>query len=690
MAVSPGPASTVLRFLRGGCGGDCLCGRLCEPCRGQRGPDFYRGVVDRVLPERVVLRDGRVFRRPGGSAPRPGQDVLVDDRPGLIVQTPQHQPRSGETATPVFVPPLPSWDSPQRPGRFGAEHLPRTDERGTFLGERGTPAGGGLLLDDGRVLFVSPHFIDHARREVRTQRQSDLITEAGYAAHSVVAPPISGAVNRAPELRLTPFRFALLDGASAWLTDLTAREGGRQWRDTTLSTLTWTGDEVKEVLDTETRSGTVYSARVRLDRDGAPGEAFAGYELLTAWAQPSEGPQFRTRERILYGLREFGQPVALWRVDYQFRTLSEWGAELQPVGTNTRTLVAGPLEWQTFEDWPLTVLVVGGKRFVSPDGKIVIESADIHPDEPQHLRDGEILTAYGHVLTGGTWAALRDNPRWDAEKTAWDFSPLIVLHERGETVTAIRPDGKRETCDRAQFEMEVLRCEAGTFQGFSPVGLMEHSWPPQWAFAICGEETRALAAHDPWRDSTRRRVPETPSSWAWPGRPARRPKSPPMRPHAPLGVTLADIFPASQPEPLAKGEGPLRLPGGAELFEGARVVGGGAPLAAVAKRLLYAPAEWPEELDDRTGIRGGVRLTWAQAQGKAVLLIRARAPATGLTVQVDGKEIAPRKLGHNVRERRGYHSYLLVTEATGRTLDLKTNGVLTRVLRFDRAEQTDA
>ena len=563
--------------------------------------------------------------------------------------------------------------------------------RGTLLGEPGTPAGGGMQLDDGRVFFVSPHFIDHARREVRTRRQSDLVTEAGYAAHSVVAPAISGAVNRAPELRLTPFRFALPDGAPAWLTDLTAREGGKQWRDTTLSTLTWTGDEAEEVLDTETRSGTVYSAQVRLDGDGEPGEAFVGYELLTTWAQPSEGPQFRTRERLLYGLREFGPPVMLWRVDYQFRTLAEWGAELQPAGTSTRTPVAGPLEWQTFEDWPLTALVVKGKRFVGPDEKIIVESDNIHPEEPQRLGDGETLSAYGQILTGGTWTALRDNPRWDAEKKEWDFSPLIVLHERGETVTAIRPDGQRERCTRAQFEMEVLRCEAGAFEGFSPAGLMEHSWPPQWAFAVCKKETRALAAHDPWRDSTRRRVPETPPSWAWPARPAKRPKvMPKSAPKAPLGVTLADIVPASQPEPLAKGTGPLGVPIAADPLEGAQVVGRvESPLAAVAKRLLYSPAQWPEELDDQTGIRGEVRLTWAHATGRAALLIRARA-APGLACTVNGIKVQPQKLGHNVSEKRGYHTYLLVTEATGAALTLSTNSVLTRVLRFDRPEQSDA
>ena len=116
MALSPGPASTVLRFLRGGCGGDCLCGRLCEPCRGPRGPEFYEGTVARVAPEQVVLVDGRVFRRPGGAAPRPNQRVLIDDRPGLIAQTPMHSPSAPIGGGSAFVPIPASYDTPQRPG----------------------------------------------------------------------------------------------------------------------------------------------------------------------------------------------------------------------------------------------------------------------------------------------------------------------------------------------------------------------------------------------------------------------------------------------------------------------------------------------------------------------------------------------------------------------------------------------
>ncbi|SEI66546.1 hypothetical protein SAMN04488058_101284 [Deinococcus reticulitermitis] len=104
MGLSPGPASTVLRFLRGGCDG-CLCGRLCEPCRDAGESGYSEGTVARVTPERVVLTDGRVFRRPPGGAPRPGQAVTIDPRPGLVWHGQGHVPRSAPSDETPFVPP---------------------------------------------------------------------------------------------------------------------------------------------------------------------------------------------------------------------------------------------------------------------------------------------------------------------------------------------------------------------------------------------------------------------------------------------------------------------------------------------------------------------------------------------------------------------------------------------------------
>ncbi|AFD25920.1 hypothetical protein DGo_CA1993 [Deinococcus gobiensis I-0] len=66
-----------------------------------------------------MLTDGRVFPTPGGAAPRPGQRVVVDCRPGLIASTPAHMPRRQDDEAVPFIPPPPSWDSPQRPGFWG-------------------------------------------------------------------------------------------------------------------------------------------------------------------------------------------------------------------------------------------------------------------------------------------------------------------------------------------------------------------------------------------------------------------------------------------------------------------------------------------------------------------------------------------------------------------------------------------
>ncbi|WP_104990855.1 hypothetical protein [Deinococcus sp. NW-56] len=104
MGLSPGPASTVLRFLRGGCDG-CLCGRLCEPCRDAGDSGYSEGTVLRVTPERVVLTDGRVFRRPPGGAPRPGQAVVIDPRPGIVWHGQAHVPKAQRPAEdPPFIP----------------------------------------------------------------------------------------------------------------------------------------------------------------------------------------------------------------------------------------------------------------------------------------------------------------------------------------------------------------------------------------------------------------------------------------------------------------------------------------------------------------------------------------------------------------------------------------------------------
>lgn len=190
--MSPGPASTVLRFLRGGCGG-CLCGRLCEPCRTGQDCEPSEATVERVTPGRVVLTDGRVFPTPGGAAPRPGQRVIVDCRPGLIASTPAHMPRRRDDEGTPFIPPPNSYDSPQRPEALALPLNGLTDPELWRLYPQGTGLNSvpfrGALFDDGTVDQRLRSY-DHT---ARTTRRLDVQSGAApdYAPESSPERPLT-------------------------------------------------------------------------------------------------------------------------------------------------------------------------------------------------------------------------------------------------------------------------------------------------------------------------------------------------------------------------------------------------------------------------------------------------------------------------------------------------------------------
>ncbi|WP_034383027.1 hypothetical protein [Deinococcus sp. YIM 77859] len=694
MGLSPGPASTVLRFLRGGCDG-CLCGQLCEPCRDAGDSGYSEGTVLRVTPERVVLTDGRVFRRPPGGAPRPGQTVVIDPRPGIVWHGQTHQPRGTHGEETVFVPPTPSYDSPQRPALFGGLlRLPDADEDGEFIGEIGTaPPEGTLLLDDGRLAFLPPSpFIDHSERVVVSSEFSGVRVVTGLSVDSTYVPLIATAVDsRSDQDRLSPYPFTF-QGRPYWLRDFVERPGGQQSRDTLRVTLGWDGHRAEEVTDTQVQPGTVVSAKVGMGPE-APGLLLTDYRVWTAWTQPFGGggaaASSRTRVRYLQGRRvpDFPEWQTLMLLSSVTRPNVDWGDELQPAGSETFEDRTGPLEAQTFvSDWAGSE-PPPGLRWRSPDGEVTVEGPLI--DDPADLTNAT-LTAYGVVLQGGTWAGLRDHPV-QREDGTWDFDRVVVLHEAGGTVTAVRSDGRAESCRRAVFEAEALR--GALLSRFSPVGLGHHSWPPPWAFALCEQDTRALVAWDPWRDARKRRGDDQPASWSWPARPAKRPRTlPASAPRAPLGVTLADVLgPVPRDEPLPRGAAPLRVPVAAEVQRGGQWEASPGALAALAKRVLYAPAGWPEELDDRTHVRGPVRLTWEGSAGEAVLLLRAK-PQAGrpLEVSVNGAVYPARRLGHNALEKRGWHPYLVETRERDPTLVLTANAPLSRVLRLDAPDLIEA
>lgn len=106
--------------------------------------------------------------------------------------------------------------------------------------------------------------------------------------------------------------------------------------------------------------------------------------------------------------------------------------------------------------------------------------------------------------------------------------------------------------------------------------------------------------------------------------------------------------------PLRRGQAPFLLP--------TRVEVNGEPnpkaLAALAKRILYPPAKWKDELDDRTSARGLLAVTFAgelPGGGHAVLYLRAKAGREPPVCAIHGP-LHP--LGHNAG-KRGWQPFVL-------------------------------
>lgn len=318
--------------------------------------------------------------------------------------------------------------------------------------------------------------------------------------------------------------------------------------------------------------------------------------------------------------------------------------------------------------------------------------------------EGITVTAWGQTVTCHSWATLRDVPV-QREDGSWDDSPLIVLTEQDEVVTALRESGA-ETCSRAQFITDALRLTLPTdpdspmpFPGFSPVGLGSHSWPPVWAWAHGSTgEASAVVAWEPWRDTTKKE---------WPGRPRKRPATPstsfPPDLRPPLGLTLATPAPTPQHEELLlKDQAPFHLP--ATLS----VNGESASVNKLAKRLQFRPALWPEELKDTQGVKGTLNLTWAgppmprnvnpttdppPPPDRCAYLFRAKVKKGQLpAVQIGGKNVTVLPQGRNVGQA-GWQPFLIVTDdpyppsETTFTTDVPVSRLLlTRVLTFPGAD----
>ncbi|GGL18230.1 hypothetical protein [Deinococcus radiotolerans] len=541
----------------------------------------------------------------------------VHGRP-LALQPPQ------ATEAPAFVAPPPSWDSPQRSAAFGTAHVPGVTDAGAFLGEARAAWPEVITLaryarDDGTLAGLTlGSRIDHQARELTARTSGGTTITPGYTPGGTPAP--------IPATPGEEVKFS--DGFGTEIPDALwiniQAIPGRGLRSSSIVDLTayWDGrPAAQRVAGSVSASGTIYRADLALEYAGAARVLADRLRIRTRWERLTGdlGRIIWIRIDELQAQDSTGihgwTPV-LFEVARDGRFEDQWPAGELPddPGDVTYRDADFPLESQTWDPLPPIPEREPGVVFRSPDGAVVVQGPDL--SNPADLT-GRSLTAWETTLSGGSWAALRDTPTWDEEAQVWDFSPVLVLHEAGGTFTALRPGRAPETCTRAVFETQVLRAPVGSFLNFSPVGATFHSWPEAWAFARCADGSdHALVAHNPWRDSVKQ-VPESPEldGWSWPGRPRRPPPPDAVRddaPRLPLGVTLADLLVATEDEPRAKGDAPWIRPAQVEIWDedAATWVVSLDALAALDKRILYAPTEWPEELDDRTGVQGRLRLTF--------------------------------------------------------------------------------
>lgn len=694
MGLSPGPASTVLRFLRGGCDG-CLCGRLCEPCRDAGDSGYSEGVVARVTPERVILTDGRVFRRPGGGAPRPGQTVVIDPRPGIVWHGQGQVPRDEGRDETVLPPPTPSYDSPQRPGAWGVGFLP---------GVRGEPpqpprafaheARGDAPPPPPLSPFFPTELLGASGASTPLPTSGPLRVRVGVGASTL----------RQSVTRLYPGWSYALDpydpgGTGVYHPRGEVGETPAEWSPTgrAIPAISLTADQTLSRPVVEYREGGEWRlAGVRELEVGVSDTIYPEFDALAVeWHEASlVGPPPPDPANISPIVLERRGPLRTGLL-YTAGRRNQYGwhrqIQLVPLAGRYWKLAHLGAEGNVpdAEGWYRGVLLqVQEGRDPFPWGQYPCRQLNTMPftrlpDPPPPWRDrtwqtldgsvrwtrveGEAptLTAWGQTLRGGTWAGLRGPPQLRADGTL-DFGDVLILHEAGGAVTLLSRRGL-ESCPRATFEREVLRCPPGAFRGFSPVGLGTNVWPPGWAWAVTGEdEARALTAWDPWRDTTRRE---------WPSRPRRRPPlgralAPPPTLRPPLGLTLATTgrVPRSE-EPLrrfadGRQQPPYHLPSRVEVWREGRWVNAPAARAALSRTMLYAPAGLADDLEDRGGVRGELRVTWGgeampRSEGAlAALLLRARVGREPPAVTVNGWATEVRPLGRNAGER-GWQPFLV-------------------------------
>ena len=684
-----------VRLLLGLLGEDCCC-ECEEQARREREKQAGRHLF---LPGAAVSYQ---VAQPAGSDPVTGQ-------PSMPVR------RRGRPPDEPFIPLLPpAYDSPQRPGAWGAGFIPgiRPEPQGPpraltheAIGQADTlaepadffPPAYQLADGAGLALSAGPVRVRAGRGALTVKRLRRTLYPAAFA--YALDPYGQGAYHPRGDIQPTPEALSPF-GA---LPGITVPEPGAS------VTLTFpairyrtTRDEVGRVLLSEWHP--LEPRRLDL-RTGQRWEAFDAIgarwqEQLLAGGWPTlpqsgpevvierRGPITRGNLREQEGTSTPMGDVRDLQVYREDRPVREGGPRYWTIGRQREVLESGELPSVPVPETDLwqagVVLQIRDADDPYPWGLydctwLNSMPREVRPEPPLPWTDrtwqtpgreivwtpegGGTLTAYGHTLTGGTWGGV-------SPPGSWHEGRAVVLHEMEGTVTALWPDGKRESCARAEFEARVLGCEKDAFQHFSPIGLGANVWPPQWTWAVTGDdEARAVTAWDAWRDLTKRE---------WPGRPRRRPEraAPPARLRPPLGVTLATTGRVPRyEEPLKIIEGqqqpPWHLPAKVEVQRGGEWMAEPKALAALAKPALYPPALQNEALDDRTSVRGLLRVTWAgeplpdggtRHEARAALLLRVKTGAKLPTLTVNGIAVPLRPLGRSAGGR-GWQPYLATWDA---------------------------
>lgn len=645
-----------------------------------------------------------------------------------------------------FVPPAPSWDSPQRPGLWGAPHTPVAPEgRFNTLG----PGAESVfrpwpVMEDGTLHTEEYIGIHHDRNAIRGQEN---IENAGF-------PPL-------PAGLILPAH----GGGVTWFGMLYANWGGLPTRAQHRFTVTpeWLdaplpspenipgermvneiavmqfdeyfsggrGNEERVVIATEARTITpatlTWPAGTTLHHYRSAYRSYLGYRdsgyyvtsstallalITTVTAVPEN--QLEWVEFSLPGLRKrwYIESASLSGrtltqtfyvgIGEDQRQVVEWGRK--PPKNWDPNVIDWTLDWRDATPTPTLRIDLGPEEqnlflvsqfesrpeltpvpnFISPDGQVIAR--------------GTQLTAYGRTfplstLGSGSWSACRDA---DGE--------TVILHEKEGTITALRGAERVETCTREEFETGVLRMPAGSFLRFGSEGQSHHAWPDTCAIAHMNNRAAlAVTGEVPWRDRLKAGTKKDPPAWVWRGRPAKPAPAPPTLPRPPLGLTLADFMSGvtwgelAHADPWPKAVGPAQLPVSVVLGEDEEP--NAEALTALAKRFFYPPAQWPEELDDRTNVplNKGVLVTFTPLpldteEPRQWLMLRAKvSKGTPEEVLVQGMGHAMHRLGHNALAPRGWHPYvvqLLEPLANEQPLHLRAPFPISRLLLVTRPRTT--